>query len=150
MKVVPQMVLPIKVWREIRDKVGSLPPESGGILGGSGSRVTRFFFDKDASVTCFTYEPSYQTLNRVIEEWALEDVEFLGILHSHPSCGGALSPSDVRYARDIMRENPELGYVDMLLYLDKSPRKVVGFRVTREGTEPLTVYTPLDGNETRA
>lgn len=93
-----------EVFSQIRETIGSRIPETGGILGSSdGSHIDYFYFDETANVTGATYEPDRDKLNRVIQQWYEEGIEFVGFVHSHPR--GVIRPSspDNLYTERIMK-----------------------------------------------
>lgn len=93
-----------EVFSQIRETIGSCIPETGGILGSSdGSHIDYFYFDETANVTGATYEPDRDKLNRVIQQWYEEGIEFVGFVHSHPR--GVIRPSspDNLYTERIMK-----------------------------------------------
>lgn len=80
-------------YRDIERQVLShLPERGGGLLGPRGSSVvTRFIFDADAATTSSTYTPSDRLVEVVKEVESVTDLEFKGIIHSHPP--GVTHPS---------------------------------------------------------
>ena len=94
-------------------------PETGGILGVNihdRRTVTAFHYDSTGTTEKHSYTPDIKALNKIIAEWAEEDIEFIGFVHSHPQNSERLSPQDVHYAQNIMRtcDMPE---ILMMLYL---------------------------------
>lgn len=82
--------------------------EFGGILGGSGGRVTRFSFIKGKPGTDFgSYVPDTAEMNDKIALWIGGGLDFMGIFHSHPFCARDLSKKDRDYIGRIMRALPE-------------------------------------------
>lgn len=96
------------VWEQIHRTLGTLPPEQGGILGGTLDTVTTFFFDADARRDSAHYYPSAKQLNVVLNDWYQEGTQFLGIIHSHQFGDMRLSPRDVAVAREIIGKNSSL------------------------------------------
>ena len=58
------------------------PPETGGILGGQAGVITRYYADMGVSHMPAHYMPHADILNRVIERWKAERIDFYGIFHS--------------------------------------------------------------------
>lgn len=96
------------VWEQIHRTLGTLPPEQGGILGGTLDTVTTFFFDADARRDSAHYYPSAKQLNDVLKDWYPEGTQFLGIIHSHQFGDMRLSPRDIDVAREIIGKNSSL------------------------------------------
>ena len=96
------------VWEEIYKTLGTLPPEQGGILGGTFDTVTKFYFDSDAKRDSAHYYPSAKQLNDVLKDWYPEGTQFLGIIHSHQFGDMRLSPRDIAVAREIIGKNSSL------------------------------------------
>ena len=110
-----------KVLSQIHETIGSRIPETGGILGSSdGIHIDRFYFDATANVTGATYEPDCDVLNRVIEQWRKEGVEFVGFVHSHPR--GAIKPSnpDNLYTKKIMETLDMKYFVSLIVQVHRS------------------------------
>ena len=92
------------VMGEILKKLPCEPPEIGGILGGKNGVVTCHVLDygKTGGSPC-SYTPNIAYLNRKIEEWFKDGIEFMGIFHTprRPVCswdGGSATnenPGDV-------------------------------------------------------
>lgn len=88
--------------------VGSQKPEQGGALGMNADHViTRFYYDKEASVSGATYSPAAHQITEVIREWEANGIRFCGMLHSHPGKYGVPSRGDIEYADSILTAMPE-------------------------------------------
>ena len=74
-------------FAEIESSVGSLKPETGGILLGFRTDyvVRRFIFDKKGSFSPSGYDPNVDYLNPFLKrEWHENRYELIGFVHSHP------------------------------------------------------------------
>jgi proteasome lid subunit RPN8/RPN11 len=101
----------VEVMRQITTTIGSLTPETGGMLGGCRAmrKVTHFYFDGTAARSGSTYSPDTEQCNRVLnDEWNPAGVDLVGFVHSHPR--GFLRPStgDLVYAARILKTNPKV------------------------------------------
>jgi molybdopterin/thiamine biosynthesis adenylyltransferase/proteasome lid subunit RPN8/RPN11 len=99
------------VMAEVHATVGSRPPETGGMLGGSrlDAIVRHFRFDETASVSGVTYSPDHKALTALLkDEWNPRGDNLLGFVHSHPGSFRRPSTGDMRYAAEMLRRNPEL------------------------------------------
>ena len=78
--------------------------EIGGILGGKTGVITHFVLDRGLKTnrTDF-YIPNTVYLNEVLAQWQDSNIEFYGILHTHPHGGEALSFADKAYIDKILR-----------------------------------------------
>ena len=87
--------------------------ETGGIIGINESGIiSAFQFDETYSSNPFEYSPNVDFLNQVInEEWANENIEFIGFVHSHLN-NSEISQQDIKYARQILANNK---YLDVIL-----------------------------------
>lgn len=81
------------VLAQIQEHIASHNPERGGaLLGEPGSSIiTKFIYDVDAETTVVSYSPSRQLNAKVKQMEESEELEFKGIVHSHP--GSHDSPS---------------------------------------------------------
>lgn len=98
------------ITRQIKETVPLMfspaPPEQGGILGMKNGVISAFVLDNSEQKTeSAEYSPNTQFLNRQIEKWADEGIEFCGILHSHPSGQTTLSGSDMEYIKELYHIN---------------------------------------------
>lgn len=98
------------ITRQIKETVPLMfspaPPEQGGILGMKDGVISAFVLDNSEQKTeSAEYSPNTQFLNRQIEKWADEGIEFCGILHSHPSGQTTLSGSVMEYIKELYHVN---------------------------------------------
>lgn len=85
------------------------PPEQGGILGMANGYVTEYIHDNAyVESESAVYIPDTAFLNNCIQKWALNDIEFCGLVHSHPSGQKTLSSSDLEYIKKLYKNNPRL------------------------------------------
>lgn len=96
------------ILEQILNEQPDLPPESGGIIGGSDSAVTIHFKDDGITGgrTC-CYQPNIVLLNDVIQQWQAKDLEFMGIYHSHFFGVKTLSEGDKTYIKIILQNMPD-------------------------------------------
>ncbi len=111
----------MKIRQEIFDKIyavaNSMNMEMGGILGSTQDGiVTDMIADlADDAVGCkFEYSPNIDFLNTQIEIWAENDIDFLGLFHTHFSGSKNLSDADFEYIKAIM--NASKGIVECLYF----------------------------------
>lgn len=100
----------MSVLTEIRNTIGSLPAEHGGVLGAHPEEgvVTEFYFDRAARRNTVTYTPDDSLLNRLFaEDWNPRGIRVMGFVHSHP---GIRIPSqaDISYSQRILNAIPDL------------------------------------------
>lgn len=102
----------MKIYKHILEEiikiVPSVPPETGGILGGRNQIISHCAFDngEDTSNAYDTYAPNIQMLNSTIKQWEKSGIKFYGIFHSHCSKAKELSMADKRYISRIMKMMP--------------------------------------------
>lgn len=100
------------VYAAIASTVGSLPAETGGMLGGSriSGIIDSFEFDTTSVNSAATYTPDISVLNQILaERWNPEDTQLVGMIHSHPSGCERPSLGDERYAERILAAIPDMG-----------------------------------------
>jgi ThiF family len=111
------MVFERQAYDLICDTVGSLLPETGGILLGSRDDFTvrKFVHDPTGRRTAGGYDPDITFINRVVkEEWERNQLALLGFIHSHPRGIERLSGDwgngigDLGYLRRIFDSMPKL------------------------------------------
>lgn len=113
----------VKVKRAVCESiffnVPPAPPESGGILGIKNGVICAFVPDNSKQESeRATYSPNIQFLNKCIEKWTDEGIEFCGIIHSHPSKQTTLSATDMEYIEEMYLNNPSLGITYFPLFID--------------------------------
>ena len=85
-------IMTAEVYEQIRNSIGVRKPENGGILGSSdGVHIDHYYFDSTADRSAVTYTMDHKALNEVIHSWNDNDVDLVGIIHSHPA--GCTQPS---------------------------------------------------------
>ncbi len=103
-------------FSDLYDKVGVLPPETGGILLGSpeDSIVQKFVFDPSGKTSSAAYDPDVDFLNGELDKARKEGLELLGFVHSHPRGVSKLSSDmgngigDLGYIKKILDAFPHL------------------------------------------
>lgn len=71
------------ILREIVDQMPVIPPEAGGIIGGTEGRILIWRYDEGYPERGCAYRPNVEYLNDVIAEWMDNGFTFMGILHVH-------------------------------------------------------------------
>ena len=100
------MLIRQDVLCEIIQKMPTNPPEAGGIIGGNRGSISVWEFDEGYKECGCVYRPNVNYLNDVISKWSDNDIEFLGIFHSHFGGARTLSLGDVEYITRIMKSMP--------------------------------------------
>lgn len=112
-----QMIFHHNAFCSIINTVGTLPPETGGILLGDRKDyiVEEFIYDSKGNRSSASYDPDIEFLNRVVKQkWEEERLELLGFVHSHPRGVNMLSGNygdgygDLGYLRKIFDAMPTL------------------------------------------
>lgn len=67
------------IYRQIMNTIGSIPPESGGILGEREGVLCAYYYDTGGTCNGGTYRPDIICINRVIEKWSQKSIQFTGI-----------------------------------------------------------------------
>ena len=96
-----------ETYNLIINNVGNVPPESGGILGGQNRIINHVVFDPgmNQSKWC-SYTPNVKMMNKTIERWFTDGIDFQGIFHTHFFGVDTLSPGDKEYIALIMKCMP--------------------------------------------
>lgn len=103
------MVMKYNLREKLLGCFPTAPPEAGAILGKQhGDAISTFAFDLGLpQYGTAQYIPNTEFLNTVISEWVANDIQFCGIVHSHPPGQDTLSSGDIEYIEHIMRAMPE-------------------------------------------
>lgn len=94
-----------EVYDQILDTIAVQPPETGGVLGRKNGIICKYFYDDNADINQYRYVPNVEKINTILDQWLKDDIEFAGIIHSHPEDVNELSYADIHYARKILQEN---------------------------------------------
>lgn len=96
-----------RIYQEIISSANELPPETGGLLGGKNGIVTKVVHDNGVQSTCgCSYSPDVNKFNKTIAEWKKEEIDFMGIFHTHFFNVETLSNGDKKYIERILRNMP--------------------------------------------
>lgn len=116
------------VLNQIRETLGKLPPEHGGVLGmDQNGVISAYHFDADGASTATGYSPNVDSINRVLaDDWMPRGTLMAGIVHSHAPGLDAPSCMDVGYGVRILQA---LDTVDRF-YLPIVTTSDDGFRIT--------------------
>lgn len=124
------------VFEEIIKAVPYVPPESGGIIGGTNQVVTHFVLDNGTFLSngYDIYAPDTLFLNNTIQRWKQDGIDFYGVFHCHFSNSILLSNGDKRYITQIMNAMPQ--YINKLYFPIIFPREnMIVYRADRVGKD---------------
>jgi proteasome lid subunit RPN8/RPN11 len=127
----PRFWFSLSVYERIRASVGSVPAETGGMLGCDAGRnvVSHFFLDADAARTPVTYTPDIMSVNTVLDQWDAAGVRLAGFVHSHPKCSPEPSAGDRNYAVRILSTNPESKFLLLPIVLSAADASEFSMRL---------------------
>lgn len=95
-------------YEYILNNVPKTPPEAGGILGAKQGTIVQAYLDKGLSKNKYCcYEPNTFLLNSVIQNWQKQNIDFVGIFHTHYYGVSTLSKNDISYINLILNSMPE-------------------------------------------
>lgn len=101
------MFIEKKIYTHLVRNCPVVPPEIGGIIGGSGDTVSTFWIDYTCSFKeSARYIPNLYEINKRIADWEKSGIQFLGIFHSHMEGQNTLSGGDRKYIINIMSAMP--------------------------------------------
>ena len=107
-----------KVYSNISIHLSDTLFEAGGIIGGHDDAITEFYFDDKGNCGYSFYIPDICLLNEKIAEWNLQNLSFMGIVHSH-SKNPKLSKEDAEYCKKVLIENRDLAYLISAIFVRK-------------------------------
>ena len=101
------MMICASTYQKIMNSYPIVPPENGGIIGGMNGVVNAYYHDNtEQDQSCAVYLPNIVVLNQKITSWSQSGIDFMGIIHSHPTTQIDLSSSDIDYITHIMANVP--------------------------------------------
>lgn len=125
-----------KTYWQLMDAMPVVPPEIGGILGGSPSVICEYKIDTGTGKGCgCSYAPDVEMLNAEIKEWQKRGIAFQGMFHTHFFGVRTLSDGDIAYITAIMQTMPqslsELHFPVVVL----PDREMTSYLAVRSGNE---------------
>jgi proteasome lid subunit RPN8/RPN11 len=101
-----QIKMTSQVFAQIKNSIGTLPSETGGMLGTTdGETIDHFYFDNAAKTSGVIYVPNIQNISKVLNvDWENSKAAFSGFIHSHPYGMTYPSGPDEEYAIRIMKK----------------------------------------------
>lgn len=119
------------VYHKIVFSVQSVPPETGGILGGHNGIITIFYMDRGLPASIDQYIPDISCLNSVLSDWQDGGIEFYGMFHSHYPGIDELTVGDIVYINQIFQMMP-LKVKSLYFPLIFPSDCMLSFKATRE------------------
>lgn len=98
--------------------------ECGIVLGGKNNQITELYFDCKSKGENY-YIPNVRVINQIIEKWSDENIDFLGIAHTHPCFQLKLSSVDIEYIKEILFAMPT--EIEQLYFPIVLPKKDITF-----------------------
>lgn len=137
------------VLDQIHSEILIHPPERGGALFGPVDSfvVTHFILDHHARNTTCLYTPSTELTPRIAEIEGTSDLEFKGIIHSHPGAMDRPSGPDVDAVRAGFDRNPHISLFLLPIVNAVPPARGSGDNVLPVGRGRVTTYV---GRRTRS
>ena len=115
---------------EISRSLGLLDYESGGLIGSrNGDILDVFYYDEGRRSNDNEYAPSVDELQKQLNNWSKEHIEFKGIIHSH-IISDRLSPQDIQMAYKIISMNT-LSSILMPVFL-LSEQRIIWYEVNKD------------------
>jgi proteasome lid subunit RPN8/RPN11 len=109
--------------------------ECCGLLAGVGGVITKIFSAKNALASPTAYDVAPQELFQLFRGIREEELELLGIYHSHPASNNVPSPRDIELAG-----YPNAAYFIISL-LPAAPRPVRAFSIRDGQVQELKIET---------
>ena len=92
-----------EVYNDICMTIGRRRPEYGGLLGSSdGVHIDHYYFDETSERSSNVYMMDIPMCNKVIREWNDNNIELVGVIHSHPNGVTRPSNGDLLMAKNII------------------------------------------------
>ena len=115
---------------EISRSLGLFDYESGGLIGSrNGDILDAFYYDEGRRSNDNEYAPSVDELQKQLNNWSKEHIEFKGIIHSH-IISDRLSPQDIQMAYKIISMNT-LSSILMPVFL-LSEQRIIWYEVNKD------------------
>ncbi len=100
----------IQIKKEIYKKLINISItefEIGGIIGEKDNIICNVYFDKSTpNYNMGIYKANTEYLNKKIDEWQNNSINFCGIFHTHTDKSKSLSKGDIKTINTIMNNMP--------------------------------------------
>ena len=94
------------LYGEIIKFTNNYSREVGGFIGIKNNVIIKCWFDDEiAKIPSFSYKPNELKLNHFWDICELEEIEYLGIFHSHLNKSATLSNGDINFIKNFMNIN---------------------------------------------
>lgn len=126
MMQIKEIKITSQIYDKIKNTIGKLEPEQGGVLGGTRNMITNFFHDVQLVSNLNMYKPNIESINHELVKWQKNNVDFIGVIHSHPNGNLMLSYADKIYAQNLMRNN---NIDQMIMFIVQSTHDSIRFLI---------------------
>lgn len=132
------MLITTSAYRKLL-QIPQVPPETGGILGMRNGVIGEVYLDTVKPVLGRAmYVPDVDVLNRQIQVWQNNNVEFAGLFHSHLPDQKVLSGRDEMYVAEIMQSMPDT--IQKLFFPIVIPgQAVIAFAAVRQNNHSVAI-----------
>lgn len=122
------------VLDQIKNTIGGMAPEHGGILGANEDGViTHFYFDATGRSTEASYEPDVTAINTILAaRWIPQGIHLAGIVHSHAAGNAAPSCGDISYGMRILQALDAERFYLPIVTVDESGVHFASFAVEND------------------
>lgn len=123
-----------QIYNDFFDKFSKFDFEMYGILGSSKrNSITKWNFVMDENIFKSHVTIRKETMEYIVNElWLSQGIQFVGLIHSHIRSQAYLSDKDIRVAYEILRMNPELPYIYMLVFYRDELDALYGYKLYLE------------------
>lgn len=132
-----QIQISEQIYNDFFDKFSNYDFEMYGILGSSnGISITKWSFIENENFFKSHVMIRKEIMEHIVNElWLSQGIQFVGLIHSHIRSQAYLSDNDIRVAYEILRMNPELPYIYMLIFYRDEIDTLYGYKLYLEKTK---------------
>ena len=140
----------MRILKSVIDMIDSLvsaqPPETGGILGSHDNEfIDELIMDEPnpRTIKNCSYIPNISFLNKNIELWQSNNINFKGIFHTHYYGVKTLSCGDRKYIAEIMNSLPKsIKYLYFPIFVLPN-RELICYKAVHENDTVFIEEEPL-------
>lgn len=120
-----------QIYSDIFKQFTKYNAEKYGVLGSyDGNSITNWEFINEKNSSQSSVILKKDTLECTVNKiWYKQGIKFVGLIHSHIDGQAYLSAKDVHAACEILKMNPQLLYIYMLIFHKSNVDKLYGYKL---------------------
>lgn len=133
------------VYMEIYDTFLKYNTEMCGILGSTnGNYISNWFFICNKNISPTGVVVKKHIVEKIVnKKWYKQGIHFVGLVHNHINAPAYLSSKDIYAASEILRRNPYLPFIYMLIFHKDRNDKLYGYKLSFGKTDNILSFSEI-------